>query len=194
MAVGFDMGTLLSLMNLSSSSNTMGTIQGLGERVNMNILESVSGSLVLGYNSFQSMVSLGNSGSIPQGYWTRHLEHWNKQGVHGSQGPLSRVRSDSDRWDSTVKMMKVQIIFASEKVTKAKNLGSAREHRGHHHKPKLGLSLVIINSDFHYINLFCTTDIKQCVSISSICQRPDTCWAFVKGFIQLYSKLKFIEA
>ena len=84
-------------------------------------------------------------------------------------------------------MVEVQVVFASEKVMKEEKLGSAREHRSHHHKLKLGLSLVTIDSDFHYAKIFCTNDIKQC--ISSIYQKPVLCQLCVRGFILFHSKL-----
>lgn len=43
--------------------------------------------------------------------------------IQGSQGPLSGVRLGSDRWDNRVKMLEVQEVFASEKVTEAEKLG-----------------------------------------------------------------------
>lgn len=91
-------------------------------------------------------------------------------------------------------MVQVQVAFASEKVTVAEKLEMAREYGNHPYKPNLGLHLVIINSDFHYGKLFSTTDNKEYITISSIYQRPVLCQAWVRGFILLHSKLKFIEA
>lgn len=64
-----------------------------------------------------------------------------------TSGPLSGVRSDSEeRQVSTVQVGEVQVVFVSEKVRQAGQLGTAREHSSHRGKSNWWLIIIVIDS------------------------------------------------